>query len=118
IGIGSAHARGRPPTRSHSSKSSTQRLRKNFMDILLLYRNPTKESRFLDLGGISKACIPPQEVLRCCALHIPQLDNRGFSYQKTRFVPAHLDEATRLEWRYHTWPTVLRKARQRKAIVR
>jgi transposase len=45
------------------------------------------------------------------------LDNLGFSYQKARFVSAHLDEATRLEWRQHTWPKVLRKARQRKALL-
>lgn len=44
------------------------------------------------------------------------LDNLGFSYQKARFVSAHLDEATRLEWRAHTWPKGLRKARQRKAL--
>src|SRR5437763_8988879 len=47
----------------------------------------------------------------------PLLDNLGFSYQKARFVSAHLDEATRLEWRHQTWPTVLRKARQRKALL-
>src|SRR5262249_10871206 len=45
------------------------------------------------------------------------LDNLGFSYQKARFVAAHLDEATRLEWRHHTWPTVLRQARQCKALL-
>jgi transposase len=38
-------------------------------------------------------------------------------YQKARFVSAHLDEATRREWRAHTWPTVLWKARQRKALL-
>ena len=48
----------------------------------------------------------------CTLLH-----NLGFSYQQARFVSAHLDEATRLEWRHHTWPTVLRKARQRKALL-
>src|SRR5215831_727287 len=45
------------------------------------------------------------------------LDNLGFSYQKARFVSAHLDEVTRLEWRQHTWPKVLRKARQRQALL-
>ena len=45
------------------------------------------------------------------------LDNLGFSYQKARFVSAHLDEATRLAWRQTTWPKVLRKARQRKALL-
>lgn len=45
------------------------------------------------------------------------LDNLGFSYQKARFVSAHLDGATRLEWCQKTWPRVLRKARQRKALL-
>ena len=43
--------------------------------------------------------------------------NLGFSYQKARFVSAHLDEAKRLEWRHQTWPTMLRRARQRKALL-
>ena len=48
----------------------------------------------------------------CTLLH-----NLGFSYQKARFVSDHLDEAKRLEWRQRTWPTVLRRARQRKALL-
>jgi transposase len=47
----------------------------------------------------------------------PLLDNLGFSSQKARFVSAHLDAATRLEWRQKPWPTVLQKARQRKALL-
>ena len=45
------------------------------------------------------------------------LYNLGFSYQKARFVSDHLDEAKRLEWCHQTWPTVLRRARQRKALL-
>jgi transposase len=48
----------------------------------------------------------------CTLLH-----NLGFSYQKARFVSDHLDEATRLEWRQQTWPTVLKRARRRKALL-
>jgi len=48
-----------------------------------------------------------------CAL----LQNLGFSYQKARFVSDHLDKAKRLEWCQQTWPTVLRRARQRKALL-
>jgi transposase len=48
----------------------------------------------------------------CTLLH-----NLGFSYQKARLVSDHLDEAKRLEWRYQTWPTVLRHARQRQALL-
>ena len=48
----------------------------------------------------------------CTLLH-----NLGFSYQKACFVSDHLDEAKRLEWRYQTWPTVLRRARQWKALL-
>jgi transposase len=47
----------------------------------------------------------------------PLLHNLGFSYQKARFVSDHLDEAKRLEWRHQTWPTVLRRARRRKALL-
>jgi transposase len=45
------------------------------------------------------------------------LRHLGFSYQKARFVSEHLDEAKRLEWRHQTWPTGLRRARQRKALL-
>jgi transposase len=45
------------------------------------------------------------------------LQNLGFSYQKARFVSAPLDKAKRLEWCQQTWPTVLRRARQRKALL-
>ena len=48
----------------------------------------------------------------CTLLH-----NLGFSYQKARFVSDHLNEAKRLEWCHQTWPTVLRRARQRKALL-
>jgi transposase len=48
-----------------------------------------------------------------CAL----LHTRGFSYPKARCVSDHLDEAKRLEWRQRTWPTVLRRARQRQALL-
>jgi len=48
----------------------------------------------------------------CTLLH-----NLGFSYQKARFVSDHLDAAKRLEWRQHTWPTVLRHARAQKALL-
>lgn len=48
----------------------------------------------------------------CTLLH-----NLGFSYQKARFVSDHLDEAKRLEWRHQTWPAVLRRAGQRKALL-
>ena len=47
----------------------------------------------------------------------PLWHNLGFSYQKARFVSDHLDEAKRLEWCQQTWPTVLRRARQRKALL-
>jgi transposase len=45
------------------------------------------------------------------------LDNLGFSYQKARFVSDHLEVIKRLEWCQHTWPSVLRQARQRKALL-
>jgi transposase len=48
----------------------------------------------------------------CTLLH-----NLGFSYQKARFVSDHLNEAKRLEWRQTRWPHILRRARQRKALL-
>jgi transposase len=47
----------------------------------------------------------------------PLLQNLGFSYQKARCVSDHLAAAKRLEWCQQTWPTVLRRARQRKALL-
>jgi transposase len=41
----------------------------------------------------------------------------GFSYQKARFVSAHLNEAKRLAWRQSRWPKILRQAKQRKALL-
>jgi transposase len=48
----------------------------------------------------------------CTLLH-----NLGFSYQKARFISDHINEAKRLEWCQQTWPAVLRRARQRKALL-
>ena len=45
------------------------------------------------------------------------LKNRGFSYQKARFVSDHLNEAKRLEWRQTQWPKILRQARRQKALL-
>jgi transposase len=45
------------------------------------------------------------------------LQNMGFSYQKARFVSAHLNEAKRLEWPHTRWPKMLRQAKQRKALL-
>jgi transposase len=44
------------------------------------------------------------------------LHHLGFSYQKARFVSAHLNEAKRLEWRRCQWPRIVRQARPRKAL--
>jgi transposase len=45
------------------------------------------------------------------------LRNMGFSYQKARFVSAHLNEAKRLEWRQTRWPKILRQAKQQNALL-
>lgn len=45
------------------------------------------------------------------------LHNLGFSYQKARFVSDHLNAAKRLEWCSCKWPRILRRARQRKALL-
>ncbi len=48
-----------------------------------------------------------------CAL----LRNLGFSYQKARFISDHLNEERRRVWIEQEWPTILRLARQRGALL-
>lgn len=45
------------------------------------------------------------------------LKNLGFSFQKAAFVSDHLDEAKRQAWRTTTWPQILRRAKERKALL-
>jgi transposase len=45
------------------------------------------------------------------------LKNLGFSYQKAAFVSDHLDEQKRQEWRTTTWPQILRRAKERHALL-
>ena len=47
----------------------------------------------------------------------PLLHTLGFSYPKARFVSDHLNEAKRLEWRQTSWPHIVRRARQRQALL-
>jgi transposase len=48
-----------------------------------------------------------------CAL----LHNLGFSFQKAKFVSDHLDEAARRTWREEIWPEILRRAREKEAMI-
>ena len=51
-------------------------------------------------------------------LYIAQLlKNLGFSFQKAAFVSDHLDEDKRQAWRTTTWPQLLRRAKERKALL-
>ena len=45
------------------------------------------------------------------------LKNLGFSFQKAAFVSDHLDEAKRQAWRTTTWPQILRRAKERHALL-
>ena len=45
------------------------------------------------------------------------LKNLGFSYQKAAFVSDHLDEQKRQAWQTTTWPQILRRAKERKALL-
>jgi transposase len=45
------------------------------------------------------------------------LKNLGFSYQKAAFVSDHLDEGKRQAWRTTTWPQLLRRAKERQALL-
>ncbi len=45
------------------------------------------------------------------------LHNLGFSYQKAKFVSDHLDGRRRRRWMKKRWPRILRKAKQRHALL-
>ncbi len=45
------------------------------------------------------------------------LRNLGFSYQKARFVSAHLNQDKRQAWLRETWPTIVQAARRRGALL-
>jgi transposase len=45
------------------------------------------------------------------------LHNLSFSYQKAKFVSDHLDERRRRRWMRKRWPRILRKAKQRRALL-
>jgi transposase len=47
----------------------------------------------------------------------PWLPNLGFASHKARFGSDPLNEAKRLEWRHTRWPPIVRRARQRKALL-
>jgi transposase len=43
--------------------------------------------------------------------------NLGFSFQKARFVSAHLDAAKRLAWLEDKWPAIVRAAKRTKGLI-
>lgn len=45
------------------------------------------------------------------------LHSLGFSYQKAKFVSAHLDEKRRRRWMQQRWPKIVRKAKKRRALL-
>jgi transposase len=45
------------------------------------------------------------------------LEQLGFSFQKARFASDHLNEAARTEWQQQTWPTIVRLAAQKDALI-
>lgn len=45
------------------------------------------------------------------------LKNLGFSFQKAAFISDHLDADKRQVWRTTTWPQILRRAKERKALL-
>jgi transposase len=49
----------------------------------------------------------------CTLLH-----HVGFSFQKARFVSAHLDTARRPAWLQEEWPAILRAAKRRRGLIR
>ena len=45
------------------------------------------------------------------------LDHLGFSFQKARFASDHLNEAARAQWEAETWPTIVRLAKEKDAMI-
>jgi hypothetical protein len=45
------------------------------------------------------------------------LQNLGLSCQKAAVVSAHLEKDKRQAWRTTTWPQILRRAKERKALL-
>ena len=88
-------------------------------------------SRLIDAGpqecGFSGACwrspmvqqlIKERFAVSYSVFYIAELlKNLGFSYQKAAFVSDHLDEVARLRWRRQVWPEIVRRARERKALL-
>ena len=64
-------------------------------------------------GLIWRACGVLSNRHSVCTL----LYNRGFSFQKVRWVSDHLDAARRPAWLRDVWPTTLRAAQRRKGLL-
>ena len=45
------------------------------------------------------------------------LRNLGYSFQKAKYVSDHLDEAQRTAWKRQHWPTILKSATARRAMI-
>jgi transposase len=103
---------GRPPKRTPTQKEALAKL----MD-----EGPVKV-------GFSGACwrspMIPQVISERCGVfynvfYIAQwLRNLGVSYPKAAFVSDHLDEDKRNAWCTTTWPQSMRRAKERKALLR
>jgi transposase len=95
---------------------------------------PTQQEALADLieagpvkAGFSGACWRSpmiQKLIYDCfgvfynVFYIAQLlKNLGFSFQKAAFISDHLDEEKRQAWRTTTWPQILRRAQERKALL-
>ena len=57
-------------------------------------------------------------VLYNCQYVCTLLHNLGFSFQKARFVSAHLDTAKRLAWLAEQWPAIVRAAKSCHGLIR
>ena len=102
---------GRPPKRTPTQKAALA---------TLIDEGPSK-------AGFSGACWRSPMIQQLMydrfgvfynVFYIAQLlKNLGFSFQKAAFVSDHLDEAKRQAWRTATWPHILRRAKERKALL-
>jgi transposase len=102
----------RPPGRAPRLTKTQKRKLEDLLD-----KGPEKAG--YDEGGWTSALIQDLILIRFGVEYSPQyiaelLKNLGYSWQKARFVSAHLDDVSQeqRDWITKTWPEILRKAKE------
>jgi len=102
---------GRPPTLTPTQKAARATLieegpvKAGFSGAC--WRSPMVQQMMVERFGVSYNVFYIAQLLK----------NLGFSSQKAACVSDHLDEQKRQEWRTTTWPQIVRRAQERKALL-